>query len=182
VFVQIAEPSRGALPEYQEARKQVLQTRDRVNRRFASPRGDPIRLLGAHHEADAVYRFYRAADVCYVGSLRDGMNLVAKEFVSARNDERGVLILSKFAGAAQQLRAAVLIDPWDTGAAADALRQALTMSAREQSTRMHRLRSIVHTFSAQWWAERLLEDAHCESNRTRDRLAEHTAVPARVPA
>ena len=162
VFVQVAEPSRGSLPAYQEIRRQVTTASDRVNRRFGGDRVAPIRLLEAHHEADAVYRFYRAADVCYVNSLRDGMNLVAKEFVSARHDERGVLVLSTLAGAAQQLRAALLIDPHDIAGAARAIHRALCMSAREQVTRMRALRSVVRTFSAQWWAGQLLQDARRE--------------------
>ena len=158
-FVQIAEPSRSFLPAYQEARQLVLDARDRINSRFGSRGVQPVRLLDAHHEPDAVYRFYRAADLCYVGSLRDGMNLVAKEFVSARNDERGVLVLSQLTGAARQLRAALLIDPYDSAGAAAALYRALTMSEREQGMRMQLLRSIVRSSSAQWWTEQLLSDA-----------------------
>jgi trehalose 6-phosphate synthase len=81
----------------------------------------PIRLLETHHEAADVYRLYRAADVCYVGSLHDGMNLVAKEFVCARDDEHGVLVLSQFAGAARQLHAALLVNPYDVDGAAAVL-------------------------------------------------------------
>ena len=174
VFVQIAEPSRDSLPAYQEARRQVLEARDRVNERFASDGIPPIRLLEAHHDADAVDTLYRAADLCYVGSLRDGMNLVAKEFVNARDDERGVLVLSRRAGAARQLRAALLIDPYDITAAADALQDALTMPQSEQARRMRLLRFVVRTCSAQWWAEQLLHDATRESRRP--------MLPARVPA
>jgi trehalose 6-phosphate synthase len=159
-FIQIAEPSRSSLPAYQEARRLVLETCDRVNSHFRGVAVQPIRLLEAHHEADAVYRFYRAADVCYVGSLRDGMNLVAKEFVSARNDERGVLMLSTLAGAARQLRAALLIDPHDVAGAAYTLHRALCMSEREQASRMRLLRSVVKASSAQWWAEQVLHDAY----------------------
>jgi trehalose 6-phosphate synthase len=141
-----------------------------------------VRLLEAHHEPDAVYRFYRAADLCYVGSLRDGMNLVAKEFVSARNDERGVLVLSELTGAAQQLRAALLVDPHDTAAAAAALHRALTMSECEQATRMRLLRSIVRTSSAQWWAEQLLRDGYGTPGRTPPMAADGVPSATPIPA
>ncbi len=107
VFVQIAEPSRERLPAYRELRARVATTADRVNRRFGTGTYRPIHLLEARHEPAEVYRFLRAADLCYVGSLHDGMNLVAKEFVAARDDERGVLVLSRFAGAAGQLTGAI---------------------------------------------------------------------------
>jgi trehalose-6-phosphate synthase len=124
-FVQIAEPSRSSLPAYQEARRAVREACDQVNGRFGGCGVTPIRLLEAHHDPDAVYRVYRAADLCYVGSLRDGMNLVAKEFVNARNDARGVLVLSALTGAARQLQAALHIDPYDVAGAAHALHRAL---------------------------------------------------------
>ena len=116
--------------------------------------------------------------MCYVGSLRDGMSLVAKEFVSARIDERGVLVLSRFAGAARQLRAALLVDPYDVAAVAHALDCALGMPEREQSTRMRLLRSVVRAFSAQWWANQLLEDAAREASRRRERAV--SSVPTRL--
>jgi trehalose 6-phosphate synthase len=179
-FVQIAEPSRSDLPAYQEARQAVVDARDRVNSRFGGCGVEPVRLLEAHHEANEVYRVYRAADLCYVGSLRDGMNLVAKEFVSARNDERGVLVLSALTGAARQLQAALLVDPYDTAGAARALHRALSMSEREQATRMRMLRSVVRKSSAQWWAEQLLHDAYREPGRAPRMAADPPA--AQIPA
>jgi trehalose 6-phosphate synthase len=159
VLVQVAEPSRDCLPAYRSARAAMLDTSRRVNARFGTDTYRPIHLLETHHDAADVYRLYRAADVCYVGSLHDGMNLVAKEFVSARDDERGVLVLSQFAGAAYQLRAAVLVNPHAVEASAEALAQALDMSAPEQSRRMRLLRADVSTFDASWWARELVEDA-----------------------
>jgi trehalose 6-phosphate synthase len=167
-FVQIAEPSRGSLPAYQEARRSVVDTCDRVNRRFRDFGIEPIRLLEVHHESDAVYRFYRAADVCYVGSLRDGMNLVAKEFVNARHDERGVLILSELTGAARQLQDALLVNPHDSAAAADALHTALCMPATEQAARMQSLRAVVRSTCARWWAEQLLQEPRTSANTSAD--------------
>jgi trehalose 6-phosphate synthase len=162
-FVQVAEPSRDGLAAYRAARTRVVETCARVNARFRTEAGPPIRLLEAHHEPDEVYRLYRAADFCYVGSLHDGMNLVAKEFVSARNDERGVLILSQFAGAARQLRAAVLVNPLRVEQSAQALTAAVRMPLIEQAKRMRILRENVRWFDASWWARQLVDDAarHC---------------------
>ena len=158
-FVQVAEPSRDCLPVYRAARAQLLDTSERVNARFGTSSYRPIRVLEAHHELDDVYRFYRAADLCYVASLHDGMNLVAKEFVCARDDQRGVLVLSQFAGAAQQLRAALLVNPSDVDTSAGVLAEALGMSIAEQSKRMRLLRANVATFDASWWARQLVRDA-----------------------
>ena len=158
-FVQVAEPSRDCLAAYRNARAQVLETCQRVNARFRTEAGPPIRLLEKHYEPADVYRLYRAADFCYVGSLHDGMNLVAKEFVSARSDERGVLVLSEFAGAARQLRAAVFVNPRRVEQSAAAIAEALRMPAIEQAKRMRILRANVMSFDASWWARQLVDDA-----------------------
>ena len=158
-FIQVAEPSRDCLAAYRDARAQVVETCQRVNARFRTEAGPPIRLLEAHHEPADVYRLYRAADFCYVGSLHDGMNLVAKEFVSARSDETGVLVLSQFAGAARQLRAAVLVNPHRTEQSAAAIAEALSMPAVEQRKRMRILRENVTSFDASWWARQMVDDA-----------------------
>ena len=158
-FIQVAEPSRTCLPDYRDARAQIDETARRINARFGTAGHQPIRLLETHHEPPDVYRLYRAADFCYVGSLHDGMNLVAKEFVAARTDHRGVLVLSQFAGAARQLRAAVLIDPYEIHATANALARALSMPASEQAHRMRLLRANVAKFDSAWWGNQLLEEA-----------------------
>jgi trehalose 6-phosphate synthase len=158
-FVQIAEPSRDCLAAYRAARTQIMETCERVNARFGTPAGPPIRLLQQHHEPADVYRYYRAADFCYVGSLHDGMNLVAKEFVAARSDERGVLVLSEFAGAAHQLRAAVLVNPLRIDQSAEAIANALRMPTIEQAKRMRILRANVTSFDASWWARQMVDDA-----------------------
>ena len=158
-FIQVAEPSRDCLSDYRAARNQVVETCARINARFGADSGVPIRLLEQHHEPAEVYRYYRAADFCYVGSLHDGMNLVAKEFVSARDDERGVLVLSQFAGAAQQLRAAVLVNPLRIDRCAEAISSALRMPPAEQAKRMRILRDNVTSFDASWWAGQMVDDA-----------------------
>jgi trehalose 6-phosphate synthase len=123
-----------------------------------------------------VFRFLRGADLCYVGSLHDGMNLVAKEFVSARDDERGVLLLSTFAGAARELTDALIVNPYDCNAAARALGDALTMSDREQSRRMRRMRSVITEFNTFRWAAAMLGDAVHARRRAK---APHSAGGAR---
>jgi trehalose 6-phosphate synthase len=160
----------------------VLDTKDRVNHRFGAGSYQPIRLLEDHYESDEVYRFYRAANFCYVGSLDDGMNLVAKEFVSARDDNRGVLVLSELAGAARQLRAALLINPHDVDRSADALARALGMCAAEQSRRMRLLRANVQAYSAAWWAQQLLQDAMAETHLTIPVAASEGLLARRVSA
>jgi trehalose 6-phosphate synthase len=159
VLVQVAEPSRDSIPAYRATRAQLALTSQRVNARFGTSAYQPIQLLEAHHPPSDVYRFYRAADLCYVGSLHDGMNLVAKEFACARDDERGVLVLSRFAGAAKQLEAALLINPYDVDGSASALHRALTMPDSEQSVRMRQLRTNVAMYSATWWAQQLVRDS-----------------------
>ena len=162
-FVQIAEPSRDCLAAYRDARTELIETCARVNARFGTAAGVPIRLVERHHEPADVYRYYRAADFCFVGSLHDGMNLVAKEFVSARGDERGVLVLSQFAGAAQQLRAAVLVNPLRIDQSAEAIANALGMPPIEQAKRMRLLRANVASFDASWWARQMVDDATCRA-------------------
>jgi trehalose 6-phosphate synthase len=173
-FIQVAEPGRDDLPGYREARARLHDTTARINGRFGTTSYTPIRLLEAHHEATELYRLYRAANICYVGSLHDGMNLTAKEFVCARHDERGVLMLSEFAGAAQQLKTAVLVNPYAVDETAEALARACTKSDAEQGGRMRLLRANVRAFDARWWAARLLADA-----RTVRQPA--PAIPAPLP-
>jgi trehalose 6-phosphate synthase len=159
VLAQIAEPSRTGLPAYQEYRRRLEDTVRRVNARFGADRYRPILLLQSHYDSADVYRFLRAADVCYVGSLHDGMNLVAKEFVAARADRRGVLILSTFAGAARELAAALIVNPYAIGECAEALARALCMTDEEQATRMLAMRAVVAEFNTYRWAGAMLADA-----------------------
>ena len=126
-------------------------------------------LLRRHHEPPSVFRFYRAADLCYVSSLHDGMNLVAKEFVAARDDERGVLVLSQFTGAAAELTEALIVNPYDLDQASAALAAALTMSRDEQRERMRSMRAFVSEFNVYRWAGRMLVDA--ARVRRKDRLS-----------
>jgi trehalose 6-phosphate synthase len=159
VFAQLASPHRESFRSYCELRGRVRTIRDRVNERFGTPDYQPIVLLEDQHAAPHVDLFLRAADVCYVGSLHDGMNLLAKEFVAARDDERGVLALSTYAGAARELTDALRVNPYDVDDAASVLARALSMTSEEQTDRMRRMRSVVSEFSAWRWAAHILSDA-----------------------
>lgn len=158
-FVQVAAPSRSALEEYRLFQERIQATTERINQRFGRPDAPVVRLLAQHHEHDEVNKLYRAADVCLVTSLHDGMNLVCKEFVAARDDERGVLVLSRFAGAAREMPEALIVNPYHVEETADALYQALTMPPGEQRERMASLRSTVREFNVYRWAGRMLSDA-----------------------
>jgi trehalose 6-phosphate synthase len=159
VLVQVAEPSRQRLASYQAYRNELRETAERINTRFGSATYRPIILREAHHEPADVYRFLRAADICYVGSLHDGMNLVAKEFVAARDDSQGVLLLSQFAGAARELAGALIINPYAIDKSARTLEEAMRMSPGEQMTRMCAMRSTVADLNAYRWAVEMLMDA-----------------------
>jgi len=159
VFVQVAAPTRGILDEYRSFQERVQRLADRINRRFGRPDYQPVHLLTQHHEHDAVTELLRAADICVVTSLHDGMNLVCKEFVAARDDLQGVLVLSRFAGAARELNEALIINPYHVEETADALQRAATMPAAEQRERMASLRSTVREFNVFRWAGRMLADA-----------------------
>nr|WP_198349404.1 MULTISPECIES: trehalose-6-phosphate synthase [Ramlibacter] len=158
-FVQVAAPTRAVLEEYQAFQQRIEALARRINQRFGAGGRDPVRLLARHHEHDAVNRLFRAADVCLVTSLHDGMNLVSKEFVAARDDEQGVLVLSRFAGAARDLPEALVVNPYHVEEVADALHQALTMPVGEQRERMAHLRSTVREANVYRWAGRMLTDA-----------------------
>ncbi len=178
-FVQLAAPSRTAIERYQELDVSVEKIVARVNARFGKDGWKPIVLLRDHHEPPTVFRYYRAADVCYVSSLHDGMNLVAKEFVAAREDELGVLVLSEFTGAARELKEALVVNPYDLDEASTALVAALRMPAEEQAARIRAMRAQVAEFNVYRWAGQMLVDA--SRLRQKDRLFDRLGTsPGRV--
>src|SRR5579859_2683583 len=146
-FVQIGAPSRTAIDRYQKLLEEVDQEAARINARFQAGRWMPIVLLKKHHSHREIARFYKAASVCMVTALHDGMNLVAKEFVASRDDDRGVLILSTFAGAALELSDALLVNPYDVQQVAGAILRALEMPTEEQTTRMQHMRANVREYN-----------------------------------
>jgi trehalose 6-phosphate synthase len=158
-FLQIASPSRTLIERYERLNTDVRALVERINARFGRDDWRPIILKNQHTEPADVFRYYRAADMCYVSSLHDGMNLVAKEFIAAREDEHGVLILSQFTGAARELTEALIVNPYDIEEASAALAAALKMPAEEQVARMRAMRQLVSEYNIYRWAGRMLLDA-----------------------
>lgn len=166
-FIQIAAPTRSGIDEYQHHESQVRSLATRINSRFERLGPPPIILKIEHHEPVDVYEYFRAADLCFVSSLHDGMNLVAKEFVAARDDELGVLILSQFTGAARELPEALIVNPYDADQCAAALHLALTMPESDQRDRLRLMRGLVAEFNVFRWAGRMLLDAAEMRRRSR---------------
>jgi trehalose 6-phosphate synthase len=160
-FVQIGAPSRTHIKRYHDLEAEIKAEADRVNWRFQADQWKPIVLLNRQHSHKEIQPYYRAADLCLVTSLHDGMNLVAKEFVASRNDERGVLILSCFTGAARELRDALQINPYDIDQTAEAIRAALEMPPEEKQIRMQRMRKAVAEQNVYRWAGTLIGEL-CE--------------------
>ncbi|RWO51877.1 trehalose-6-phosphate synthase [Mesorhizobium sp.] len=159
VFLQVAAPSRGTLPAYQQLHDECHRSAEELNQRYGSDNYSPVMMLAEHHSQEQVYEIYRAADICMVTSLHDGMNLVAKEFVAARDDEQGVLLLSTFAGASRELLEALIVNPYDATMMGEALLQALTMTPDEQRERMRPMREMIRDNNVYRWAGSMLLDA-----------------------
>jgi alpha,alpha-trehalose-phosphate synthase [UDP-forming] len=160
-FIQIGAPSRSHIKRYHDLQAEVEAEADRINWRFRLDRWKPIVLLNWQHSHKEIQAYYRAADLCLVTSLHDGMNLVAKEFVAARSDERGVLILSCFTGAARELTDALQVNPYDIDQTAEAIHAALEMEPEEKQLRLQRMRKIVREHNVYHWAGTLIADL-CE--------------------
>jgi len=175
-FAQLAAPSRTTIDAYRSLNDRVEALAARINERLGRDGWRPIVLARRHHEPPAVFRMYRAADLCYVSALHDGMNLVAKEFVAARDDLRGVLVLSRFTGASRELTEALVVNPYDIDSAAAALGAAIDMPAAEQEERMRSMRGLVAELNVYRWAGKMLLDA--TRSRRRDRLASRLASAA----
>ena len=167
VLLQVAAPSRSKLAAYQDIQKESAAVADRINARFGRGSYRPIILVAQHHEPEQVYELFRAADLAIASSLHDGMNLVAKEFVAARDDEQGVLILSNFAGASRELLEALTVNPFDARATADAIDHALRMTSDQKRERMRLMRESVRDNNVYYWAGRMLLDASRIRKRTR---------------
>lgn len=158
-FVQVAAPTRSKLASYSSLQSEAVALADEINARHGNGAYQPIRLLIRHHEPEDVFELFRAADMCIVSSLHDGMNLVAKEFVAARDDDQGVLILSSFTGASREMSEALIVNPYDGKEMAQALDAALRMPEQEQRERMHLMRNQVREQNVYRWAGRMLIDA-----------------------
>ncbi|XUM21378.1 trehalose-6-phosphate synthase [Bradyrhizobium oligotrophicum S58] len=167
VFVQVAAPTRSKLSSYAKLQAEAELLAAEINHRHKCSHG-PVMLIIRHYEQEEVFRLFRAADACIVSSLHDGMNLVAKEFVAARDDNSGVLVLSSFTGASREMSEALIVNPYDTNEMATAIERALTMPADEQVERMKLMRQQVQENNVYRWAGRMLIDA--ARIRTRERI------------
>ncbi|MBP2669457.1 MAG: otsA 2, partial [Deltaproteobacteria bacterium] len=157
-FVELGAPSRIHIKKYRDLMTEIEEAVDKVNWRFRTKTWMPIVFLKAHHTHEAIRPWYQAADVCMVTSLHDGMNLVAKEFVAARDDEDGVLVLSQFTGASRELKDAVIVNPYDIEEMADAIFLAIGMEPAERSGRMRRMRANISEYNVFRWAGRMITE------------------------
>jgi trehalose 6-phosphate synthase len=162
-FLQVAAPSRSEIERYQQLGRDVEALVERINTRWGTKTYQPIIFRREHHEPERVYQLYRAADLCYVSSLHDGMNLVAKEFIASRDDDDGVLILSQFTGAAHELTEALIVNPYDLDEASDALAAALQMDPTERRNRMRHMRTHLAEFNVRWAGRMLLMRRACDA-------------------
>ena len=160
-FVQIGAPSRSHLKRYHDLEAEIEAEAGRINWRFQKDKWRPIVLLNRSHSHREIEPYYAGADLCLVTSLHDGMNLVAKEFVAARDDENGVLILSIFTGAARELRDAFQVNPYDVEQTAEAIRAALEMDPEERQSRMQHMRRAIREHNIYQWAGTLIAEL-CE--------------------
>jgi trehalose 6-phosphate synthase/phosphatase len=155
-FVQISAPSRTKVYAYQEMRERIEQMVGHINGRFGGRGCIPIDYRYEGHPQEDLVAYYRAAELALVTPLRDGMNLVAKEYVSSRIDEEGALVLSQFAGAVQELGDAVVVNPYDPETMAERIYEAIVMPADEKKRRMRRMRETVRRNDIYWWLEQFL--------------------------
>jgi trehalose 6-phosphate synthase len=155
-FIFVCTPSRTNLPAYTQLERDVGESVLSINRRFGTPDWTPIVLINENVDADLLAAVYRAADLCMVSSLQDGMNLVAKEFVAAQTDERGVLLLSRFTGAAEEIEGAVLINPFNIDGFVSAIRTALDLPSEERRRRKRRMRRRLQNNTIFDWLDAIL--------------------------
>ena len=156
-FVQIGAPSRSLLKTYADTISAVEQEANRINWKFKARNWQPILFLKKHHSHEEIMPFYRSSNLCIVSSLHDGMNLVAKEFIASRNQNDGVLILSQFAGASQELLGAMIINPYDIEQTADAIKSALEMPKETQHHKMKQMRRVIMGHNVYSWAADILK-------------------------
>ncbi len=164
-FLQIAPPSRSDVASYQDIRRELEALSGHINGEFATAHWVPLRYVNRGYDRTSLAGFFRASRAALVTPLRDGMNLVAKEYVAAQDpDDPGVLILSRFAGAAEQMREALLVNPFSAEELSDALQQALRMPLEERQSRWKALLESVEREDVHWWLDRFLSALNGEGN------------------
>jgi len=181
-MVQIAAPSRTRIESYAELGRKVEETVERINQRYQTAHWRPIVLINRQCNHEEVSRWYRAANVCLVTSLHDGMNLVAKEYVAAREDGDGVLVLSKFTGAAVELRDALIVNPYDISGVGEAIHEGLEMDRKERMRRMRRMRRQVMEHNIYGWAAGVLGDLRELRLESAEGIEIQRTSPMSVPA
>lgn len=157
-FLQVAPPSRSDIAEYAALQAELQSVAHAINARFGTPAWKPLELRLESFDRRSLAACYRAADVCLVSSLQDGMNLVAKEFIACQRERNGVLVLSEFTGAAEDLEGAVLINPYDIGSTAEAIAAALAMGQGERTVRMAAMRRQLRSHTIHDWTRIILRD------------------------
>jgi len=157
-FIQISAPSRTKVHAYQQMREGIEQMVGRITGRFGGKGGAPVDYRYQGYPQEDLVAFYRAADLALVTPLRDGMNLVAKEYAASRVDGDGALVLSRFAGAYGELRGAIAVNPYDIESMADSIYQAIKLDPEERRERMQRMRRTVSRNDIYWWLERFLRE------------------------
>lgn len=156
-FIQVAPPSRSKIMKMSEFAEAVEKEVDRINSLFRIGGWKPIVFLKKHHNHEELQKFYQSADFCMVTSLHDGMNLVAKEYVASRFDEKGVLILSQYTGASRELKDALIVNPYNGEQSADAIKEALEMTPKEQAKRMRDMRETIKNYNVYRWSAEILK-------------------------
>ena len=157
-LVQISVPSRERVPEYASEKRRTDEIVGRINGRFSRDQWIPVNFLYRSFSQRELAGFYNEADVCLVTPFRDGMNLVAKEYVASRDDRPGVLVLSKFCGSAETMTDALIVNPYDIKGTAEAIHRGISMGHRERTRRWTPLLNEVRTNTAAAWADSFLSD------------------------
>ena len=144
------------MKKYREFAQEVEQEVERINAQFRQKSWKPLLLLKRHHHQEEIQVFYKLANLCLVTSLHDGMNVVAKEFIAARDDEKGVLILSQYTGASRELKDALIVNPYNGEQTAEAIKTALEMKLSEQQKRIRLMREVIKNHNVYRWSAELL--------------------------
>lgn len=158
LFMQVAVPSRTRVDEYRVMKREVDETIGRINGRFTGEGWSPIHYIYRSLSREELVAYYRLADIALITPGRDGMNLIAKEYVASQIDKKGVLILSEFAGAADELTDALLVNPYDIETVSDAIYEAMRMSSQEKSARMERMQDLVRERDIYFWVRAFFEE------------------------
>jgi len=157
VLVQIASPSRNKIDEYCKMKKEIDEAVGNINGKFGNEEWTPVIYFSRNMTQQSLLAYYKAADVSLLTPLRDGMNLIAKEYAASKDDD-GVLILSEFTGAAEELQEAILVNPFDIQATAGAIKESVEMPEEEKNQRFQSLKKKVKEHDAEWWLDRFLQE------------------------